>query len=125
MAKDRNTMAKRQREVEKREKAARELEKKETRKRDRDKDACDPPIEDGETRVLRIFRRFLMAPGQMLCLTTADEVSLMPALNRLIHAGFLISEKFNGSYSLTQEGYDLMKFQNRNLAKFGNTTVQP
>ncbi|HAC92206.1 MAG TPA: hypothetical protein DCF63_16505 [Planctomycetaceae bacterium] len=59
MAKDRNTMAKRQREVEKREKAARKLEKKETRKRERDKDAEDSlPGDDGETRVLRLFRRF-------------------------------------------------------------------
>lgn len=112
MAKDRNTMAKRQREMEKREKAARKLEKKETRKRERDKDAEDSlPGDDGETRVLRLFRRFLMAPGQMLCLTSADEVCLMPALERLIRSGFLISEKFNGSYSLTEEGYHLMKIQ--------------
>jgi hypothetical protein len=105
-------MAKRQREVEKREKAARKLEKKESRKRDRDKEACDSrPLDDGETRVLRIFRRFLMAPGQMLCLTAPDVASLMPALNSLMLSGFLMSEEFQGRYSLTQAGYHLMRNQ--------------
>ncbi len=112
MAKDRNTMAKRQREVEKREKAARKLEKKETRKRERDKETGDSgPLDEGETQVLRIFKRFLMAPGQMLCLANSDIIALLPALDRLIGSGFLEAEKFKGSYSLTQSGYHLMKLQ--------------
>lgn len=112
MAKDRNTMAKRQREVEKREKAARKLEKKETRKRDRDREPCQaPPLDEGETRVLRIFKKFLMAPGQMLCLANSDIITLLPALDRLMSEGFLEAENFKGSYSLTQSGYHLMKLQ--------------
>ena len=110
MAKDRNTMAKRQREVEKREKAARKLEKKETRKRERDKESCEAlPLEGGEEQVLRIFSRFLMVPEKMLCISVAEVTTLLPSLESLIRSGLLRIEQFHGRYSLTHEGYQRMK----------------
>lgn len=103
-------MAKRQREVEKREKAARKLEKKETRKRERDQESCEArTLEGGEEQVLRIFSRFLMVPEKMLCLSLAEATTLLPALESLIRSGFLRNEQFHGRYSLTREGYQLMK----------------
>ena len=112
MAKDRNSMAKRQREIEKRQKAADKRDKRTHRKEERDQ--VDPPIaglSDGEVRVLKIFRRYLMTPGQMLCLSGPEFETNKNALQELITTGFLVAEEFKGGYSLTDAGFRAMKTQ--------------
>ena len=59
--------------------------------------------------VLNAFRKYLMAPGQMLCFTSAELVTLGDALARLSRNGLLIPEGFPGSYSLTRAGYVAMR----------------
>lgn len=109
MAKDRNTMAKRQREADKRHKASQKREKMNRRKTERESTlSATEGLTEGEVRVLAIFKRYLMVPGQMLCLNNADIVSLQLVLEGLVHSGLLVSEDFKGSYSLTQTGYQAM-----------------
>lgn len=112
MAKDRNSMAKRQREIEKRQKAADKRDKKTNRKEEQD--LPDPSIgelSDGVIRVLKIFRRYLMTPGQMLCLSGPEFETNKNALQELITTGFLVAEEFKGGYSLTDAGFRAMKTQ--------------
>ncbi len=114
MAKDRNTMAKRQREVDKRQKA-----KDKRDNRERKKTETTPVAEaevvlrpehlsEGEEHVLAMFRKYLMTPGKMLCLSTADILTMKKSLDKLVSAGLLIPEEFKGGYSLTRSGYDAM-----------------
>ncbi len=56
---------------------------------------------DGQTRVLNIFRRYLMGVGQMLCLSGNELDANKQALDDLVHNGLLVAETFKGAYSLT------------------------
>ncbi len=114
MAKDRNTMAKRQREVDKRQKAK---DKRDNRERKKTETAPAAAVEvmarpehlsEGEEHVLAMFRKYLMTPGKMLCLSTADILIMKKSLDKLVSAGLLIPEEFKGGYSLTRSGYDAM-----------------
>ncbi len=107
LAKDRISMAKRQREVEKRDKAARKRAKKESRQSQATRDSSIPF--DGKSRVLSIFRRYLMTTGQMLCLTGNELDSNKQTLDELVTAGLLTSEPYKGGYSLTPSGYSAMQ----------------
>lgn len=109
MAKDRNTMAKRQREVDKRRKADEKRDKRNRRKTEPD-DSGEPILEltDGEANVLAVFRKYLMTPGQMLCLSNTDIDSMKVVLQSLTAAGLLVPEEFKGGYSLTQSGFRAM-----------------
>ncbi len=110
MAKDRNTMAKRQREVENRRKA----DEKRDRRNRRKTEPSSPPssqvldLTDGEIHVLGVFRKYLMTPGQMLCLSNTDIDSMKSVLESLTAAGLLVAEEFKGGYSLTQTGFRAM-----------------
>ena len=114
MAKDRNTMAKRQREVDKRQK---QMDKRDNRERKKTEtnvatdDAAPPPqrLSDGELHVLAMFRKYLMTPGKMLCISTQDLTSMKKSVDKLILAGLLVPEEFKGGYSLTRSGYDAMQ----------------
>lgn len=111
MSKDRNTMAKRQREVEKRRKNEEKRERRIRRKADAKASSESPPasnLTDGEINVLAVFRKYLMSPGQMLCLSNADIDSRKLVLEKLTEAGLIVQEDFKGGYSLTRSGYDAM-----------------
>ncbi|MEZ6134443.1 MAG: hypothetical protein R3C53_05990 [Pirellulaceae bacterium] len=117
MAKDRNTMAKRQREVDKKRK---QDDKRDKRTRRKDEPAAPQPVAnpvaesefgrltDAEINVLGVFRKYLMGPGQMLCLSNTDIDSMKSTLDKLTKAGLLVPEDFKGGYSLTQSGYKAM-----------------
>jgi hypothetical protein len=68
-------------------------------------------LSDGEVRVLKIFRRYLMTPGQMLCLSGPEFETNKKALQGLISLGFLVAEGFKGGFSLTDAGFQAMKLQ--------------
>lgn len=59
--------------------------------------------------VLTVFRQFLVTPGQMLCFDGPNFKKYKAALQQLTEKGFLIKEKFDGGYSLTQAGFVAMK----------------
>lgn len=61
-----------------------------------------------EIKVLRIFRDYLMTPGQMLCLGNADIDSMKTALEKMTDDGLLVPDTFKGSYSLTRAGFQAM-----------------
>ncbi len=114
MAKDRNTMAKRQREVEKRQK---QMDKRDNRERKKtetttatDESTSRPQrLSDGELHVLAMFRKYLMTPGKMLCISSQDITSMKKSLDKLTLAGLLVPEEFKGGYSLTRSGYEAMQ----------------
>lgn len=62
-----------------------------------------------EISVLRKFRQFLMAPGQMLCFFGPDLKKHQKALEELAAKDFLVEEEFDGGYSLTNAGFEAMK----------------
>lgn len=110
LAKDRNTIAKRQREVEKKRKAEEKRERRSRRKSDTvSEDAQkEPGLSDGEVRVLTLFRKYLMTPGQMLCLNANDVESMGDALTGMVSGGLLVPEEMRGGYSLTRKGFEAM-----------------
>ena len=59
--------------------------------------------------VLAAFRKFLMAPGEMLCFAGNEAVAMRSALQRLTSRGMLVAEKFPGAYSLTSAGFAMMQ----------------
>jgi predicted transcriptional regulator len=65
-------------------------------------------LSDSELNILAVFRKYLMTPGQMLCLSNTDIGSMKKSLDRLTAAGLLIAEDFKGSYSLTRSGFEAM-----------------
>lgn len=73
--------------------------------------SVDPtsPLTPAEENVLRVFREFLMRPGQMLCFHGPDLEKHRKALVALADRDLLISESFKGGYSLTIEGFEAMK----------------
>lgn len=107
MGKDRNTMAKREREASKRRKA----EDKRVKRNQRKTESNDPNFQttSGEDRILGIFSKYLMPAGQMLCFSTQDTASLQSSLDSMVAHGFLQEEGREGGYSMTESGYALMK----------------
>jgi hypothetical protein len=61
-----------------------------------------------EQRVLRVFREYLITPGQMLCFSGPKLDQDQPALELLIGKDLLVKEAFKGGYSLTQAGFAAM-----------------
>ena len=62
-----------------------------------------------EKSVLDVYRKFLMARGEMLCFNGTSLKKHKPAIGQLIKKGMLIEESFTGGYSLTRDGYRAMK----------------
>ena len=119
MAKDRNTFAKRQREMERKRKADEKREHRARKKHQAEQlsgpetlsEPTDSPsvLSPTEVSVLEIFRRFRMSPGQMLCFSRSDVETFHMPLTQLANNGMLVAEKFHGGYSLTPAGFAAMK----------------
>lgn len=112
MAKDRNTFAKRQREVEKKQKADQKRERRARRKQDSD-DTGGPgmspsALSRGERCVLNAFRKHLMTPGKLFCFEGSDLDTFDMPLAQLTRKGLLVAEEPEGGYSLTETGFTAM-----------------
>lgn len=68
-------------------------------------------ISVAERRVLNVFRKFLMAPGQMLCFYGNDLTQMRAPISQLIAKELLVAEKFKGGYSLTHAGFEAMRHE--------------
>ncbi len=66
-------------------------------------------LSKSERWVLGVFRQFLVTPGQMLCFNRPNITKHRAGFRQLADKGFLVKEKFNGGYSLTQAGFAAMK----------------
>lgn len=73
---------------------------------------CATAFTQSELAVFRVFRRFLMTPGRMLCFTPAEQATLGKALTSLTRQTLLNAEQFPGSYSLTRAGFLAMRSTN-------------
>ncbi|PQO46823.1 hypothetical protein [Blastopirellula marina] len=62
-----------------------------------------------EKLILKIFRKFYMQPGKMLCFSGMDLASKQGALDSLVDKQLLIREKVSGAFSLTSSGYVQMR----------------
>lgn len=118
MSKDRNTLAKRQRESAKRRRAAEKLERKRRGKAEATStselqgDALGniaSRFSQSELRVFAHFHRYLMTPGGMLCLSAQEIESMDAGLHELVEKQMLLSEGVRGAYCLTPDGFRIMK----------------
>lgn len=128
MAKDRNTFAKRQREMERKRKQDEKRQHKAKKKQDASTSSEPAVVDDNEQQVdvasqasrspllstaqctvLTTFRQFRMTQGQMLCFSRSDEDTFRTPLNELTAGGFLVTERFPGGYSLTPSGFAAMQ----------------
>ena len=113
MAKDRNSMAKRQHESDKKRRAQEKKERRDQRKLDpgsaSESDEARLELNPDEIDVLETFAKFLMPPDQMLCLSNSDIPSTKRALEQLIGRGLLTPNDFKGGYSLTIDGFNAMQ----------------
>ena len=66
-------------------------------------------LTDGEKKVLKTFRQYLMDPGRMLCFTGPMLVTHKNSVARLVRREFLVPETFKGGYSLTTAGFQAMR----------------
>lgn len=102
-------MAKRQREFEKRDKAARKREKRGKRQAESQTRAECTKVSASEARVLQSFSPFLVESKQMLCFPAPELDANREHLEQLIDAGLLESEPSQDGYVLTASGYATMK----------------
>ncbi|RMF43702.1 MAG: hypothetical protein D6753_04460 [Planctomycetota bacterium] len=65
-------------------------------------------LTDNEIKILRVFRKYLMSPGQVLCLSNTDVGSKKAGLQEMIADGLLVAESVRDGYSLTRRGYRAM-----------------
>jgi hypothetical protein len=112
MAKDRNTLAKHDRERAKKRKAAGKRECRAEKKKTAD-ESGEPGrsqflLTASEQCVLRLFRDYLMTPGRMLCLRGTDLETHNDSLAELTGKGLLVAEIYEGGYSLTAAGFAAM-----------------
>lgn len=68
-----------------------------------------PAMSPAEQRVLNVFRKYLVTPGQMLCFYGADLAQHRAGISQLIDKELLVAERFKGGYSLTDAGFAAMK----------------
>ncbi len=100
MAKERNTVAKRQRAAEKKRKADEKRERRAKKKQMSD-ESCKPNepqsmLSTAERAVLSIFRKYLMTPGKMLCLGSSDLEAFKMPLVQLTNEGMLVADRCQG-----------------------------
>lgn len=65
-------------------------------------------LSKSEERALGQFREFLMTPHQMLCFSGPSLETNKRALESLADKEYLMRERPNGAYSLTDSGYSAM-----------------
>lgn len=66
-------------------------------------------LSTAEATVLRVFRDYLVTPGEMLCFHGDLQVKHERALRSLTEKELLQEESFPGGYSLTGTGYAAMR----------------
>jgi hypothetical protein len=66
-------------------------------------------LSPSERAVLRVYRRFLIQPGQMLCFYGPELARLGDSLAQLTRKRLLVRERFKGAFSLTEAGFRAMK----------------
>ena len=109
MAKDRNTFAKRQREVEKKRKRDEKRQRRAQKKTDDESVADDSAsLSQAERAVLDVFRKYLMTPGKMLCFSQADLENFDAPLDQLTSKGLLVADQHQGGFSLSETGFAAM-----------------
>ena len=108
-----NTFAKRQREVNRKHKATQKRDRR-AQKKQHGSDAGEETrpssfLTLGERSVLGVFRKHLMTPGKMLCLSGSDVQAFRVPLTLMTKKGLVVAEGPQGSYSLTESGFAAMK----------------
>lgn len=68
-----------------------------------------PQLSSAELSVLRVFRRYLLTPGVMLCFYGKELKDMKSSLRQLTARGYLVGERFPGAYSLTEDGFAQMQ----------------
>lgn len=126
MARDHNTFAKRQREMDRKRKADEKRlhrRKKKTEpstpsgadrvsapeQRPEPPDDSSSMLSSNQTTLLATFRHFRMSAGQMLCFSRPDLEAFRTSLTELADNGLLVKERFPGGYSLTPTGFAAMQ----------------
>ena len=66
-------------------------------------------LSQAEQSVLSVFRRYLMTPGKMLCISGSQLEDFDVPLTQLSDKGLLVAESYHGGYSLTRAGFAAMK----------------
>lgn len=61
-----------------------------------------------EVRILRTFRQYLIAPGEMLCFSGTNLKQNKATLEQMTEKQLLLREQFQGGYSLTRVGFKAM-----------------
>ena len=79
--------------------------------------ARDRQFSKSELRVFDHFRRYLMTPGNMLCLSGLEIESMRDGLDGLVKRRMLVPEGIRGAYCLTPDGFDVMRALTRKSAK--------
>lgn len=57
---------------------------------------------------MKVFRDFLMTPGDMLCLSGREFDDYTKCIETLSEKGYIVAERFRGGFSLTALGYSVM-----------------
>ncbi len=68
-----------------------------------------PQFSTTELKVFDHFRRYLMTPGAMLCLSAQEIESMSSGLNALVDRKMLELEGTRGAYCLTRSGFLAMR----------------
>ena len=63
----------------------------------------------GELNVFRVFYRYRMTVGHMLCFNGPDFTTHRTSLTSLVGKGALLAERFAGAYCLTTMGFHAMR----------------
>lgn len=133
MAKQRNTVAKRQREAAKRQQADDKRRRRAANKtnvkevgespgseaqggeaqggqsRGGESQDTEAGLSSAELSVLSVFRKYLMTPGEMLCCGSLDTRASDATLDQLTRKGLLVQERFRSGYALTDAGFAAMQ----------------
>ena len=127
MAKQRNTVAKRQREAAKRQQADDKRRRRAANKTNvkevgesqvgesqvgesqvGESQDTEAGLSSAELAVLSVFRKYLMTPGEMLCCGSLDTRASDATLDQLTRKGLLVQERFRSGYALTDAGFAAM-----------------
>lgn len=68
-----------------------------------------PSLSTAERAVFKVFREYLMRPGEMLCFSGAQASVKEKTLRDMTDRQLLVKEQFAGGYSLTTEGFRAMR----------------
>lgn len=113
MSKDRNTFAKRQREVEKKRKADEKRARRAQRGQNVDESSESgvsiTSLSPAECSVLSVFRKCLMTPEKVLSFDSSNLEAFKIPLAQLANKGLLVAKSAPGTFSLTDDGFVAMK----------------